>query len=336
MSVIVSSTQISRSWLNPAGTRWPAPTFSRTTGTSSVSSAPPRRRREARRAREEEDRGARGCRAGGRTDRGSCRRRRRPGDRAPSGRRRSRRRERDAGRARRGGGDTRERQVPRSARLEVRPRAASAPPFAARRAHAGEEAHVAVLAAGRREAAARLHVGPFTPLAVGVAEALEVLAALDHAGDVGAEEAHVVARAARLARPRVRTRRPRRRAVRRPVGREEGGGVERVPAVADPGHAASVLGAEGEDLDPVTEDVQVAFPSYAAGAAARACALHRADRLVAHRARDAVERRPRARRSRERRARVVAPVGAPGGHARAERLRRARGSGRTTPRRPSR
>src|SRR5262249_55529484 len=60
-----------------------------------------------------------------------------------------------------------------------------------RHTHPGVEAHVTVLARRGRSAGRALGVRPRLPLGVGVAEALEVLAAITHAERVGAEEADV-------------------------------------------------------------------------------------------------------------------------------------------------
>src|SRR5262249_46643788 len=107
-------------------------------------------------------------------------------------------------------------------------------------ADAWELAHVAVLARRHGAPGARLAGGPGGPLGVGIAKALEVLAARG-AQRVGPEEAHVVAAPAELARPEVRPRglgrdevrshaRSRRRAA---PPEEEVAGLEVVPAVAD-------------------------------------------------------------------------------------------------------
>src|SRR5690606_8581590 len=69
-------------------------------------------------------------------------------------------------------------------------------------AHTGEGRHVAVLTGGGLPAPLACVIRVSDPLAIGIAQALEALAFSD-AEDIRAEEAHVVAAAAELARAQV-------------------------------------------------------------------------------------------------------------------------------------
>ena len=179
--------------------------------------------------------------------------------------------------ARRGRRNPRERKSPRrrgasevrACRAAVVPRGRARCPVAAARANAGVEAHVAPLTGRSRPTTPRLFVGPVAPLAVRVAEALEVLAARG-TEDIRAEEAHVMACAARRARSLVRAGGGARRAVaRRAV--EERGGIERVAAVRGSRWGPRRVVRDGSrTVAPVVNERQIAFPSYAPVAAARA------------------------------------------------------------------
>src|SRR5690606_14366424 len=135
---------------------------------------------------------------------------------------------------------------------EARPRWAATFPFGpcCRHARAGKATHVTVLAAIRFAASSFLQASPLSPLAVRVAQALEVLAACcsEH---VGTEQAHVMACSAKFARAEVRAHfggcalvhlgghqlfaagRPRQKDLR----------IEAVAAVGDTEAAESILGA---------------------------------------------------------------------------------------------
>ena len=92
--------------------------------------------------------------------------------------------------------------------------------------------------------------------------------------------------------------------------------VERVAAVADPEGAGAVLGARAKH-----RAGHEGRPRRVAFVLVRACGPHRADRLVAHRARDAFERRWREHVT-QRRARLARTERAPRRHARREVLAR--------------